>query len=330
MRKITATFRIVTPMFIAGADQQCAELRAPSFKGALRWWYRALYWDSFLQEQQNELGQEKTKSAREKMALQCLSQEESEIFGDAGEAGQSKVLIRVKNRSIETISGDGLLARDVSRKYLGFGLFAMRDIKGRLAVRMNHFDVEFLVKKSVSAKQVERLEQSIKVIGLLGGLGARSRNGFGSIALERLDEKDLSGSRDDYKNKIQNLLSRVRNDSPPFTALSQSTRFILGPNAGSSDDAHSTLGRLYKNFRAAYPHDDRKRSFGLPLYGDDTRRASPLLFHIHPVRDAFVPIVAYFPASRFLPNNLSCDTSLIDAFIQKIVDDEGWMEISHA
>ena len=33
---------IVTPLFLGGADPNKAELRAPSIKGALRFWWRAL------------------------------------------------------------------------------------------------------------------------------------------------------------------------------------------------------------------------------------------------------------------------------------------------
>lgn len=40
-RKLTMTLETVTPMFLAGADQQKPELRAPSFMGALRYWTRA-------------------------------------------------------------------------------------------------------------------------------------------------------------------------------------------------------------------------------------------------------------------------------------------------
>jgi hypothetical protein len=42
---IEASFRIVTPMFIGGADQTPADgIRPPSVKGALRFWWRALNW----------------------------------------------------------------------------------------------------------------------------------------------------------------------------------------------------------------------------------------------------------------------------------------------
>ena len=42
MHEITFSLRTITPLFLAGADQATAELRAPSFRGAMRYWYRSL------------------------------------------------------------------------------------------------------------------------------------------------------------------------------------------------------------------------------------------------------------------------------------------------
>jgi len=43
MQEIKATYKIVTPMFLGGADHE-EEIRVPSIKGALRFWWRALAW----------------------------------------------------------------------------------------------------------------------------------------------------------------------------------------------------------------------------------------------------------------------------------------------
>ncbi len=42
MQEVTFTLQTITPLFLAGADQTKAELRAPSFRGVLRYWLRAL------------------------------------------------------------------------------------------------------------------------------------------------------------------------------------------------------------------------------------------------------------------------------------------------
>ena len=42
MQEVTFTLQTITPLFLAGADQTKAELRAPSFRGLMRYWQRAL------------------------------------------------------------------------------------------------------------------------------------------------------------------------------------------------------------------------------------------------------------------------------------------------
>ncbi|MGQ9600679.1 MAG: RAMP superfamily CRISPR-associated protein, partial [Anaerolineae bacterium] len=42
MQRLTVTLETVTPLFLGGADPRGApELRAPSFRGATRYWLRA-------------------------------------------------------------------------------------------------------------------------------------------------------------------------------------------------------------------------------------------------------------------------------------------------
>src|ERR1700688_263255 len=42
MQKVIFTLRVLTPLFLTGADPGTAELRAPSFRGLMRYWQRAL------------------------------------------------------------------------------------------------------------------------------------------------------------------------------------------------------------------------------------------------------------------------------------------------
>lgn len=42
MRHLEKSLTFITPAFLAGADQNRPEVRAPSIRGALRWWFRVL------------------------------------------------------------------------------------------------------------------------------------------------------------------------------------------------------------------------------------------------------------------------------------------------
>jgi CRISPR type III-B/RAMP module RAMP protein Cmr1 len=42
MKQLAFKMQVVTPLFLSGADQHVAELRPPSIRGALRFWFRAM------------------------------------------------------------------------------------------------------------------------------------------------------------------------------------------------------------------------------------------------------------------------------------------------
>ncbi len=74
--EIEATYRVTTPMFCGGVNQQEAELRLPSFKGVLRFWWRALAW------------------SRLQGDLKAIKREEDALFGSA-DGGQARVSMRL-------------------------------------------------------------------------------------------------------------------------------------------------------------------------------------------------------------------------------------------
>ena len=77
--RIEATYRVTTPMFCGGANQREPELRLPSFKGVLRFWWRALAW------------------SRLKGDLAAIKGEEDALLGSADE-GQARVSMRLADQ----------------------------------------------------------------------------------------------------------------------------------------------------------------------------------------------------------------------------------------
>jgi len=76
MKTITFECETITPMFLSGADGKTPELRPPSIKGALRFWWRAM---------------------NGHLSLSDLKKKESEIFGGTNPATRSNVIIRIEN-----------------------------------------------------------------------------------------------------------------------------------------------------------------------------------------------------------------------------------------
>lgn len=182
---VRATYSLTTPLFSAGAVQDEPELRLPSFKGVLRFWWRALAWSRFQGD------------------LQRIREEESRTFGSPGKDGQSALLMRivVENRGTRLRRGEYLVrnlrpggpaAHPQGVYYLGYGLVQgggqqMGCIQRAALCPPLRFTVEMLVRKNkISDASFETLIDALKAIGLMGGMGARSRRGFGSLTLNRL------------------------------------------------------------------------------------------------------------------------------------------------
>lgn len=234
---LKATYAGVTPLFGAGADQNTAELRLPSFKGVLRYWWRALAW------------------RRLDGDLQAVHDAEKRLFGGPGAEGQSKVRMRLTVEEPGTClrPGGSLPGAPAGRGglpgayYLGYGLMATagkdagRLTRGALVPPLR-FTVEMRVAKTVDSQALETLLDALKALGTLGGMGARSRKGYGSLMLIRLTLADPaeggpSGSRELWKQPEtfdelrQAIATFHRNGAleklPEYTAFSSLSRSVL-------------------------------------------------------------------------------------------------------
>ncbi len=213
MQTISATYRVTTPMFLGGAEQQ-AELRLPSFKGVLRFWWRALAWRAF------------------KHNLSEIRKAEADLFGSA-DVGQSRLLMRWRVSGLQQPFRDRLSA---GLTYLaGMGLCRPNGELNREAITPGvRFTVEIALKKTLERTQTELLRRSLITIGLVGGLGARTRRGYGSLTLEQLHGLENAWSRPTSLSEVERQFQLLLNSDaslnapePPFTAFCPSTRILL-------------------------------------------------------------------------------------------------------
>jgi len=311
MKTITATYRIITPMFIGDAEQKATDLRPPSIKGALRFWWRALNWKNV-------------------DSLKDLHEKESQLFGSAATdndgGGQGCFLLQVSQQP--KINPDDTWPNNANNGsgYMGYGLMESGNLekgnveKHRDAIKEieNEFAISLTFKPKTSDADIEAIKETLEVWGLFGGLGSRVRNGFGSVSLLSLDNTNYDDSLDEYCNKINGLLTKCDNMNtyPPYTAFSQHSRFkvIKSSESNIARESHNIAGDWYKEKRLELEWEDRI-SLGLPLNVDEPvnastplgrflkekvnetiRRSSPLIFHVHPFQNTFMTVVLYLPA----------------------------------
>jgi CRISPR-associated protein Cmr1 len=160
-------FELLTPCFCGGAEpDQRAEIRAPSIRGQLRWWFRTL-------------GGFKSLSGRP------VREQEAMIFGsiDGNEGRASQLIVRVKgdagNRLISTQST--MNARVGTER--GYVLFPLRN-KPRAVFdqpALPKFDLLLVWRGNPSLWS--DIQALVTVFGNLGALGFRSRRAMGALSI---------------------------------------------------------------------------------------------------------------------------------------------------
>ncbi len=302
LTEIEATYQVTTPMFCGGADPARAELRLPSFKGVLRFWWRALAWPRLDGD------------------LKAIKCEEDKLFGSA-DGGQSHVLMRLKDYEKPKTNAGHSLRLGPGARYLGYGVMERNPERYYLTAPF-----EFTVRmrgRDLDPTQLSSLEDAIITLGALGGIGARSRKGYGSLMLRSLTVDGKSKwnapqSTEKLRPKVKNLLFRSSPDGlPAYTAVSMGARCLLvegvpQPHRGRRQTPMELLDQIGLELKDAVTEVDggQRIAFGLPrasrgaLIPDVERRASPLFIHIHQCGDTPVAVLSFLPA-RFLPGYMS-------------------------
>lgn len=280
-KNIVARFEIVTPMFLGDADQKATSIREASIKGALVFWWRALNFSSFVQEN----------SGNQNDALKAMQIREQLLFG-GGKSGQSAVLLKNMSgpsgsdvlpegealtkdgRSIPAGSAhNGDLVGEGAR-YLGYGVINANYTKEnrhqkkpekfaaeleKVCFKMAHsFSIKLIFAPKLQATDCEEILQALKVFGLLGGLGTRKRRGWGSVALLSLEgagEWTAPTTREDYIKDVQGFLTGgVQTQvglSFPLTAFAKETDIRIGTIQNANPlSVLNDLGAGFQRYRA--------------------------------------------------------------------------------
>ena len=214
MRKnvLRAKYRIVTPMFLL-RDKGNAELRLASIKGVIRFWWRTLMWSSIQKHEK-------------------LLKEENLIFGST--KSQSLVRLRLLDEQLQS----KLQKKDEfengqlkGAQYLGYGVINHKGILERDMLLGGEFEIEVWIncpdrEKAFQLKKT--LSKVLILLGSVGGLGSKSRKGYGSLTITKLiDDDDIVTIEPDIKRRINNILGNLSSEMPEWTAWSKRSRIVL-------------------------------------------------------------------------------------------------------
>jgi CRISPR-associated protein Cmr1 len=302
MRQVTFTLRTLTPLFLAGADQTSAELRAPTFRGLMRYWSRALVGGIV---------------GTEANGLKQVIEAESALFGTTDTA--SMVSLRVSRPSHEPKEFTEQISRkDAAGKwqatgkgYLFWSMARSGNVnKGNLKPARWYFPpgTQFQVTLATHGEQTDQLQQAVAVFWMLtqlGSLGSRARRCAGSLAVQEIAHDTISieqfaftppATAQELLQQLEKGIRAARNLCAPKAQLAQMQQsnfdvlargrcriWILQDHQpwSSAEAAVTRLGEQLQSYRSQIDIY-RRRIFGLPLppkFFKD-RRSSPLLLRI--------------------------------------------------
>lgn len=291
MQHLEVTFRLETPLYLAGANQSKAELRVPSIKGALRYWYRAI---------------------QPNLAM------EGKIFGSMQE-GQSALRLHLEKPKYHTADSQPFIQGNAGAPYFAFSLKDRAYLPSDTTFRL-HLHVP---KESPSWQDYLA---SIWLLTAIGGLGSRTRRGYGSISW-----MDTDTSHDEIKKLVELLpnLSRFQTKEEWLQQLKQGIQklwrwfppersvthtiihpdiklFLCSQSLSSWQKAMDTGATILKNFRQGQgkeyfdelPRKEIREAIGGA--GDKQRYPSPYWLRIVRIGEKYFPV--YFLPKTTLPD----------------------------
>lgn len=241
--KIEATYRIVTPMFIGDAEQNATGISPASVKGALRFWWRALNWSKI---------RENTKSNEE--GLCELHRQEGKLFGSAADngPGQGQFMLRVATQRLKM--GNPPAPKSGTQYLLGQGLYHFKNNYLRSAILQGELSIQCILKPSILEESESQITEAILALGLLGGLGSRSRKGFGSLSIQSLsingNHADIPNNLEEYKQVISRWQDNAATPFPPITAFSKESRIDVSFSDGVPEQLLNDVGEELQLYRS--------------------------------------------------------------------------------
>lgn len=261
MDSVEFEVEVVTPMFLGGANNTEAELRVPSIKGMLRFWWRATYGIESLEE---------------------MKKKEAEIFGSTEQkaafllhvvnASNIKSLLDLKERG-ERFTAHGHKVSIID--YLSYGTHKPEKSKGNVYHRhhitpRSSFSLKFRFYNDACKGEVLH---AFYFLIAYGGLGSRNRNGFGSLYI---------------KNNEMPTYDKLSLSS--FSAFSTKVKLFTFKEQATWHQALSETGLAYRTAKLcvepSHSHDKRKLVVA-PITvkkqnkADLERHAKPYFLHVN-------------------------------------------------
>lgn len=265
-------YKLITPLFGGGVEPNRADpitiVRGTEVRGHLRFWWRA------------------TRGGQFDGSPEAMRRAEEAIWGSAAakdKPGPSDVVVSVailnRGRPFTVKDSKGRPVRNIGavNSPYSYVAFPLRDDESNPPVLEN---VEFELRIRYPSKWEKDVRAALWAWETFGGLGARTRRGFGALQLISVDgQPERLPARDQARAWVsRGLEEHVDTGRFPkdVTHLSQSAAFVLVPRRGQSTEVEvwRYLFDRLRDFRQARHRDSHDRPYGRSKWpeADEVRR----------------------------------------------------------
>jgi len=242
MQSVTFECKVISPLFLGGANGDQPELRPPSLKGVMRYWWRAMHGHLSLTE---------------------LREKEARIFGGTEVGGRSKILIQIPDarqvldtRQAPLVPHKEWMTKEAIAPDTTF------------TVVLKLMPTKYKLYEHSELDLIEQLKRHFILTCLLGGLGKRVRRGMGSIAITKtqMDDGEMLSYR--MPDSIENIADLIQSLAPKhfemgkgsiFSRFGRGSRFpyikeiYLGrPNSDVLTNISNTTHQLKTEYKQTY------------------------------------------------------------------------------
>lgn len=250
VKKILYECKVVSPMILRGAEQNSEELiiRVPSVKGAMRYWWRII---------------------NRERSTEMLRKLEGNIFGCIGDNGgsiKSNVSIRSWFDNEPNIKKTKVFFYKRPHK---------ENVRLNCILPGNKFYVQMIVNDNLYTaineedngkkriKVEDEVQLSFEALELLGGLGARTRRGFGAFKILKkvVNGKEVIINTNDTYSTIRKLV----NPSNEITRLHIKEIQLLSSLPNNYESALTAIDKVAHEMRENAKDDDSKYKISLAL-----------------------------------------------------------------
>ena len=210
MEPITFYCKTITPMFLSGADGQTPELRPPSIKGALRFWWRAM---------NGHLGLEDTKDRQDNKTVVIkagLHSQEAAIFGGAGgDSGGQRSSFSIQVNELNRVSNTFPLVPHKGMQQSAIAPGTTFEVILRVPEK---YSVQIQERnKAVEIFNQEKLIALFQLTCLLGGMGKRVRRGMGSVFVSSVHTHEEDTKNLPTSTTLSEIADLIKIVTPHYT-----------------------------------------------------------------------------------------------------------------